>query len=258
MLTMSHPALQVPLFLLALFVQVTRMFSDTSSTAGTFQLPPLPYEYTALEPHIGKTTLEIHHDKHHAKYVNTLNSMIASESSSSYQGSTLIDIIKKSYRNNDHQGIFNNAAQSWNHEFYWKCMTADYQEPDNKSLLMSAIEKDFGSFEAFKAEFAEAGNTAFGSGWAWLSYDASSSSKEGGGGKLVVTNTIGADNPMAIDENLAPILTMDVWEHAYYLDYQNLRPAYVQVFLDKLVNWAFVADNYVQAVKASADKNGEL
>lgn len=148
----------------------------------------------------------------------------------------MTDIIKGAY--GDNQGLFNNAAQSWNHEFYWNCMTPDSQKPPKN--ILTAIKKDFGSFKKFQTEFAAAGNTAFGSGWAWLVYDSSTK-------KLLVTKTIGADNPMALNPNWTPILTMDVWEHAYYLDYQNMRPTYVDTFLDKLVNWEFVEQNYLEA-----------
>jgi Fe-Mn family superoxide dismutase len=127
-------------------------------------------------------------------------------------------------------------------------MTAHYKKPPK--TLPSAIKNNFGSFDAFKSEFATAGNTTFGSGWAWLVYDVST-------GKLAVMKTIGADNPMAMDENWTPIFTMDAWEHAYYLDYQNMRPTYVEAFLDKLVNWAFVAEN-LEAAKQSGSNAGEL
>lgn len=204
--------------------------------AGPFELPPLPYEYSALEPHIGQQTLEIHHDKHHAKYVNTMNSIIAG--GAEFEGMSLAEIVKASYGKD--QGLFNNAAQSWNHEFYWKCMTPDYKSPPKS--LVKAIKESFGSVKNFKEKFSKAGNTAFGSGWAWLCYDSSTKN-------LIVTNTIGAGNPMAVkDKSLIPLLTMDVWEHAYYLDYQNMRPTYTEVFLEKLVDWNFVAENLKTAV----------
>jgi Fe-Mn family superoxide dismutase len=219
------------------------LFEATSAASDTFKLPPLPYDYAALEPHISQRTLEIHHGKHHAKYVNTLNSII--KGVSELKGSSLTEIVKDAYGSN--QGLFNNAAQSWNHDFYWKCMTPDFEKPPKS--LAHAIKKAFGSFEKFKSEFAEAGNTAFGSGWAWLVYDSSTE-------KLFVTKTIGADNPLALNEKWIPILTMDVWEHAYYLDYHNLRPTYVETFLNKLVNWEFVAEN-LEAAKTPVEE-GEL
>lgn len=189
-------------------------------------LPDLPYPYDSLEPHLDKKTLEIHHDKHHAKYVNTANDMIAG---TDMEGDDAVTLLKKSYGNN--QGLFNNAAQSFNHAFYWNCMKpGGGGKPTGK--LMEMIEKDFGSFEAFETEFKAAGATAFGSGWAWLV-----NTPDG----LKVTKTIGADNP--ITDGFTPLLTMDVWEHAYYLKYQNLRPDYIDTFMSSLVNWDFVASN---------------
>jgi superoxide dismutase, Fe-Mn family len=190
-------------------------------------LPPLPYAYDALAPHLNQQTLEIHHDKHHAKYVNTCNDMIAG---TDMENKDVVEILRAAYGQN--QGLFNNAAQSYNHAFYWNCMKPNGGgKPSGK--LMELIEKDFGSFDAFKTEFINAGATAFGSGWAWLSM-----TPDG----LKVSKTIGADNPLTT-EGWTPLLTMDVWEHAYYLDYQNLRPTYEEVFMDKLVNWDFVASN---------------
>ena len=142
----------------------------------------------------------------------------------------VVEILRAAYGQN--QGLFNNAAQSYNHAFYWNCIKPNGGgKPSGK--LMELIEKDFGSFDAFKTEFINAGATAFGSGWAWLSM-----TPDG----LKVSKTIGADNPLTT-EGWTPLLTMDVWEHAYYLDYQNLRPTYEEVFMDKLVNWDFVASN---------------
>jgi len=207
---------------------VTRAFRPALSPLTAISLPDLPYEYTALEPHLGKQTLEIHHDKHHAKYVSVTNEMIAGTEMEDDDVETL---IMKAHESKN-QGLFNNAAQSWNHAFYWECMkSGGGGAPEGK--LAEAIDAAFGSFDDFKKEFAVAGNTAFGSGWAWLCKDKD--------GKLSVTKTIGAGNPMT--EGLTPILTMDVWEHAYYLDYQNLRAKYVDTFLDSLVNWDFVAAN---------------
>jgi len=199
------------------------------TTLAAVALPKLPYEYTALEPLIGKQTLEIHHDKHHAKYVSVTNEMIAG---TEMEKDDVVTIFKKALEAKN-QPLFNNAAQSWNHAFYWECMKAKGGgAPAGK--LADAITKDFGSLDEFKKQFAVAGNTAFGSGWAWLCKDAT--------GKLVVTKTIGAGNP--ITEGLTPILTMDVWEHAYYLNYQNMRATYVTDFMEKLVNWDFVAKNF--------------
>uniref|UniRef100_A0A7S4WK62 Superoxide dismutase n=1 Tax=Ditylum brightwellii TaxID=49249 RepID=A0A7S4WK62_9STRA len=206
-----------------------------ASARATTELPPLPYGYKALEPIIGRRTLEIHHDKHHAKYVNTMNLMI---SGTNLESMSLEDIIKTAAKTKN-QALFNNAAQAWNHAFYWKCMSPNGGgSPQGK--LAEMIISSFGSVQDFLDQFAEMGNTAFGSGWAWLVYDQKKKT-------LSVTKTIGADNPMTRD-GLIPILTMDVWEHAYYLDYQNLRPSYIEKFLAKLVNWDYVSDNLERAM----------
>jgi len=191
------------------------------------ELPPLPYDYDALEPYIGKQTLEIHHDKHHAKYVTTTNAMIAG---TELEGADVVTILRDAHGKD--QGLFNNAAQSFNHAFYWNCMKPNGGgQPTGK--LMEMIVKDFGSYDKFVEEFKTAGNTAFGSGWAWLVSTPSG---------LKVTKTIGADCPLT-EVGAVPLLTMDVWEHAYYLNYQNMRATYIDTFLDKLVNWDFVASN---------------
>lgn len=189
------------------------------------ELPPLPYDYTALEPHIGEQTLKIHHDKHHAKYVTVANTMIAG---TDMEKDDVISILRKA-KESGNQGLFNNAAQSFNHAFYWDCMKPNGGGKPNGKVA-ELIDRDFGSYDKFREEFATAGNTAFGSGWAWLVYN---------GGKLSVTKTIGADCPLTNSGDV-PLLTMDVWEHAYYLNYQNMRATYVDTFLDKLVNWDFV------------------
>jgi Fe-Mn family superoxide dismutase len=184
-------------------------------------LEPLPYEYDALAPYINEQTLRIHHGKHHAKYVATTNAMIAG---TDMEGDDQITIARKAFGNN--QGLFNNAAQSFNHEFYWRNMkVGGGGMPGPK--LMALIDKDLGGYDAFRADFTAKANTAFGSGWAWLSI-----TPEG----LKVTNTIGANNPLT-EAGYVPLLTCDVWEHAYYLDYQNMRATYVDTFMDKLVNW---------------------
>ena len=192
---------------------------------SSINLPPLPYAYDALAPHISENTLRFHHDKHHAKYVEVANGMIKG---TPMEKEDLVMIIRKAYGTN--QGLFNNAAQSWNHAFYWNCMKPNGGgKPTGK--LAELIDKSFGSFDKFRAEFVNAGLTAFGSGWAWLVWTPTG---------LKVTKTIGADCPLT-EKDAVPLLTMDVWEHAYYLDYQNLRPTYVDTFLDKLINWDFVA-----------------
>lgn len=200
---------------------------DTEVKMSAVELADLPYDYNALEPHIGEQTLKIHHDKHHAKYVTTTNAMTAG---TELEGKDVVTILRSAYGKD--QGLFNNAAQSFNHDFYWKCMKPGGGGKPSAKLL-SMIEKDFGSFDNFLTEFKTAGNTAFGSGWAWLVHTPSG---------LKVTKTIGADCPLT-EEGSTPILTMDVWEHAYYLNYQNMRATYVDTFMDKLVNWDFVESN---------------
>eukprot|EP00286_Rhodomonas_abbreviata_P018865 CAMPEP_0181306182 /NCGR_PEP_ID=MMETSP1101-20121128/10152_1 /TAXON_ID=46948 /ORGANISM="Rhodomonas abbreviata, Strain Caron Lab Isolate" /LENGTH=200 /DNA_ID=CAMNT_0023412199 /DNA_START=36 /DNA_END=638 /DNA_ORIENTATION=+ len=196
-------------------------------------LPPLPYAYDALEPKISKQTLTVHHDKHHAKYVTVAKGMI---DGTDLAAKECKEILLEAHKAGN-AGLFNNAAQAWNHEFYWNCMKPGGGGKPTGDLL-AQIEKDFGSFEEFTKQFDTAGQTAFGSGWAWLSWD---------GSKLVVDKTIGAGNPMT--DGKTPVLTMDVWEHAYYLDYQNLRPDYIKAFLDSLVNWDFVAAELAKVKK---------
>ncbi len=198
----------------------------------TITLPPLPYEQNALEPHITANTLSFHHGKHHNAYVVNLNKLIEG---TDFAKMDLEEIIKKS-----DGGIFNNAAQVWNHTFYWHSMKP--KGGGNPSgPLAKKIDEDFGSFDKFKEEFANAGATQFGSGWAWLVLE---------NGKLKVTKTPNAETP--ITKNQTPILTMDVWEHAYYLDYQNRRPDYIQTFLNSLVNWDFAAENFANGKAAKA------
>ncbi len=189
----------------------------------TFTLPPLPYDLSDLEPHISKETLEYHHGKHHNAYVTNLNKLIAG---TDYENLSLEEIIKTSSG-----GIFNNAAQSWNHEFYWHCLSPKGgNEPAAK--LAEAINKAFGSFSAFKEHFTQTAIATFGSGWAWLVQDNE--------GLLKIISTSNAGTPMT--EGLNALLTCDVWEHAYYIDYRNLRPDYLKAFWS-LVNWDFVEKN---------------
>ncbi|MEJ2637061.1 MAG: superoxide dismutase [Calditrichia bacterium] len=188
-------------------------------------LPDLPYTKNALEPHISAKTLEFHHDKHHNAYVNKAKDLIKG---TPFEHQELEEIIKKVHGDKERTGIFNNCAQAWNHAFYWKCMKPQGGgEPKGK--IAERIKKDFGSYDKFMEEFKNAGATQFGSGWAWLVLD---------GDKLKVMKTLNADTPVA--HNLKPLLTVDVWEHAYYLDYQNRRPDYLSTFMNNLVNWDFV------------------
>jgi Fe-Mn family superoxide dismutase len=196
------------------------------------QLPALPYSLDALEPHISRNTLEFHHGKHHAAYVTNLNNLVAG---TDLEGKSLEDTILAVAGDASKAGVFNNAAQVWNHTFYWQGMAPGGGGAPSGELA-AKIDADFGGFDAFKEQFKTAGATQFGSGWAWLVLD---------NGSLKITKTGNADLPLAHGQKA--LLTMDVWEHAYYLDYQNRRPDYITTFLDKLVNWEFVAANLAAA-----------
>ncbi len=197
-----------------------------------FELPPLPYARDALDPHISANTLDFHYGKHHQAYVTNLNKLVEG---TPYAGLSLEDAIKKS-ADEKNAGIFNNAAQVWNHTFYWSSMAPDGGGAP-KGDIASMIDRDFGSYDKFKEAFTQAGATQFGSGWAWLILK---------DGKLAVTKTPNAETPLT-DAKATPLLTMDVWEHAYYLDFQNRRPDYMGAFLDKLVNWGFANANLAKA-----------
>ncbi|HHT0594734.1 TPA: superoxide dismutase [Fe] [Legionella anisa] len=189
----------------------------------TFTLPELPYAKNALEPHISSETLEYHYGKHHQTYVNNLNKLIPG---TEFESMNLEEIIKKSKG-----GMFNNAAQVWNHTFYWHCLSPNGGgEPQGK--LADAISKHFGSFSEFKEQFTQTAISTFGSGWAWLVQDKT--------GALKIISTSNAGTPMT--EDLHALLTCDVWEHAYYIDYRNARPDYISAFW-KLVNWDFATSN---------------
>jgi Fe-Mn family superoxide dismutase len=192
-----------------------------------FALPELPYAKDALEPHISAETLDFHHGKHHNAYVTKLNALTEGTDKAD---ASLEDIITSS-----EGGLFNQAAQVWNHTFYWHCMKPNGGGAPSGDLA-AAIDAAFGSYDKFKAQFADAAATQFGSGWAWLVLK---------GGKLAITKTANADTPMAHGE--VALLTIDVWEHAYYVDFRNARPAYITTFLDSLVNWDFVAENFAKA-----------
>lgn len=197
-----------------------------------YELPDLPYGYTALAPHISKSTLEFHHDKHHAGYVNKFNAAVKG---TDFDNQPLEAVITSVADDPEQSGLFNNAAQAWNHTFYWQSMKPDGGgKPAGE--LAKKIDADFGGYEQFAEAFAAAGATQFGSGWAWLVLD---------GDALKVTKTLNAVNPLT--SNQVPLLTMDVWEHAYYLDYQNQRPEYISTFLNSLVNWDFAAENLAAA-----------
>ena len=207
---------------------------------GPFKLAPLPWDEDALAPTISANTISFHYHKHHQTYVDTLNKLVAG---TPYAEMKLEQIVQKTAGASGDKQIFNNAGQVWNHDFYWRSLTPSKTQPS--AQLDSAIAAAFGSRDALIAQLAEAGKTQFGSGWAWLV------SK---GGKLSIEKTANAENPMANGVNC--LLTVDVWEHAYYLDYQNARPKYLEAVLGKLLNWDFASQNLTkedQAVRAAAE-----
>lgn len=197
------------------------------STKTPVELPALPFTETALEPVISANTLSFHHGKHHKAYVDKALSLIAG---TELEGKTLEEIVLAAYKENK-TALFNNAAQVWNHNFYWKSL-APFGAMELPAEAAALLIDSFESVEAFKKAFTEAAVGQFGSGWAWLIWD---------GSKLSIDKTSNALLPWV--EGKKPVLTVDVWEHAYYLDYQNRRPAYVEAVLDKLVNWEFVLEN---------------
>ena len=194
-------------------------------------LPALPYAKGDLAPHISSQTMDFHYGKHHQAYVDKTNAAIAG---TDLAEASLVEIIRAS--NGKDQGLFNNSAQVWNHSFYWESMKPNGGGTPSGDLA-AAINSSFGSYDDFKAAFSDAGAGQFGSGWAWLVAK---------GGKLEVRKTLNAETPLT-DTSCTPLLTMDVWEHAYYLDYQNKRPDYIGAFLNHLVNWDFAEKNLKNA-----------
>ncbi|GGE66925.1 superoxide dismutase [Fe] [Shewanella carassii] len=190
-----------------------------------FELPALPYAKNALEPHISQETIEYHYGKHHNTYVVKLNGLIEG---TEFADKSLEEIVKSSTG-----GIFNNAAQVWNHTFYWNCL-APNGGGEATGAVAKAIDAAFGSFEAFKAQFTESAVNNFGSGWTWLVKKAD--------GTVAIVNTSNAATPLT-DASVTPLLTVDVWEHAYYIDYRNVRPDYMAHFW-QLLNWDFVNQNF--------------
>ena len=195
-----------------------------------FELPPLPFEKSTLEPHMSARTLSFHYDKHHAGYVKKLNKALEGDKRLDW---SLEEVIQDAARTDDID-VFRNAAQNWNHTFFWNSLSAD-GGGDAPGELGEMIARDFGSMDGFREAFSEVAMGEFGSGWAWLVVD---------NGKLRTMNTSDADTP--ITRGLQPLLCCDVWEHAYYLDYQNDRGAFVWSFLDQLVNWGFASANLEQ------------
>jgi Fe-Mn family superoxide dismutase len=196
--------------------------------AAVHVLPPLPYALHALEPVISAATLSVHHGKHHKAYVDKLNELVAG---TVFADLTLQAVILQTSGKKEYTEVFNNAAQAWNHAFYWRCLRPAGSET-LPGILSKMIRESFGDLAALKSEFATAAIEQFGSGWAWLVLD---------GASLRVVRTGNANDPLA--HHLRPLLALDVWEHAYYLDYQNRRADHVHAVLDKLINWEFAAAN---------------
>lgn len=215
--------------LLASQLPGTRVFASKERSTE-FKLPPLPFAQNALEPYISAKTISFHYGKHHSGYVKKLNKFIAD---TDYQGSELEQIIRRSAEHPKDVAIFNNAAQVWNHTFYWHSMKPGGGGPPS-GRLAELMRKHFGGYEGFQQAFAATAASQFGSGWAWLVMTNDS---------LEVMKTGNADNPLT--HGAKPLITIDIWEHAYYLDYQNRRADYIASYLDHLVNWDFAADNLV-------------
>ena len=195
-----------------------------------YELPDLPYAKDALAPHISEETLNFHHGKHHNTYVVNLNNLLDGDDSKSLE-----ELMKETAGDASKAGVFNNAAQVWNHTFYWNSMSPNGGGKPTGAIA-AKIDEDFGSYEKFAEEFKTAGATQFGSGWAWLVLE---------NGKLKVTKTPNAECPLT--DGATPLITMDVWEHAYYLDFQNRRPDYMGAFLESLINWDFANENLANA-----------
>jgi Fe-Mn family superoxide dismutase len=196
-----------------------------------FTLPPLPYDESALEPTISAETLRLHHGKHHKAYIDKLNGLVAG---TDYADMSLEEVVKKSHGKAADKKIFNNAAQAWNHNFFWSCLTPKGGGP--RTRVHDALHSDLGGHDKFKDAFVKAGVEQFGSGWVWLVADK---------GKLAIQATHDADTPMA--EGKICLLTIDVWEHAYYVDYQNRREEFLRQVVDNLLNWEFAEKNFATA-----------
>jgi Fe-Mn family superoxide dismutase len=197
-----------------------------------YELPDLPYAYDALDPYISAKTLEFHHDKHHAAYVTNYNKMVEE---AGMGDKSIEEVIKTVYNDSSKGGIFNNGAQAWNHTFFWNSMKPGGGGAPTGAVA-EKINSDLGGYEQFKEAFKKAAATQFGSGWAWLVLD---------NGTLKIVNSPNAVNPIALGQT--PLLTLDVWEHAYYLDYQNKRPDFIDAFINNLINWDFVNEQMAAA-----------
>ena len=198
-----------------------------------FELPPLPYAYDALGPHMSKETLEFHHDKHHQAYVTNGNKLLEG---SGLEGKSLEEVVKGAFGKN--AGLFNNAGQHYNHIHFWQWMKPNGGGKSLPGKLQAAVDSDLGGFDKFRADFVAAGTTQFGSGWAWVSVK---------NGKLEVSKTPNGESPLI--SGGAPILGVDVWEHSYYIDYRNARPKYLETWFDNLINWDHVLEMYEAATK---------
>jgi Fe-Mn family superoxide dismutase len=196
-----------------------------------FELPPLPYDYEALQPYMSKETLEYHHDKHHQAYVTNGNNLLKG---SGLEDKSLEEVVRQSYSKN--AGLFNNAGQHYNHIHFWKWMKKGGGGNKLPALLAKAIDSDLGGFDKFRTDFIQAGVTQFGSGWAWVAVR---------DGKLSIMKTPNGENPLV--HGGTPILGVDVWEHSYYIDYRNRRPDYLAAFVDNLINWDYVLESYEKA-----------
>jgi superoxide dismutase, Fe-Mn family len=198
---------------------------------GPFTLAPLPYDEGALAPAISSNTMSFHYGKHHEAYVEKLNELVLG---TRFAEMTLEDVVRSASKDESNRQIFNNAAQAWNHTFFWASLTPRRGKPPG--AMLSAVERDFGSYDAFAEQFAKEGAAQFGSGWVWL---------VASGGKLAIEKTPDAVTPMG--EGKHCLLTIDVWEHAYYLDYQNRRPDFLKAVITKLLNWDFATQNFQRA-----------
>ncbi len=206
----------------------------------SLDLPDLPYSYDALDPYMSAETLEYHHDKHHMAYVVNGNKALEELE---HMGDTLDEVVVNAFKAQNH-GLYNNAAQHWNHKHFWNWMKAGGGGNKLPGALEAKIKEDIGDFATFRGQFIEAGLTQFGSGWCWLAMDNET-------GKLEIMKTANADNPLR--HGKTALLGCDVWEHSYYIDYRNARPKYLEAFVDNLVNWDYVAELYDHAqLKAAA------
>jgi Fe-Mn family superoxide dismutase len=210
------------------------MYDTASATveSGTFTLPPLPFAPDALEPVISRATIELHHGKHHKAYVDKLNKLVADDAK--LHGLALDDLVKRTAGRRGDGAVFNNAGQAWNHQFYWRSLSPDADAP--AETLRRLLDRDLGGYDAFVRAFIEAATGQFGSGWAWLVL---------ADGKLGIETTGNADSPLA--HGRMPLLAVDVWEHAYYLDYQNRREEHVRAVVEKRLDWRFAEQNLQQA-----------